>query len=246
MANLIPSIFKDNPLMSELSLKHLVYFFIISNATTTGKKIYSEYSYSDVLNKLNYEMDDVKNAIEELAEEGVIIVRREDIQVGSVVGLKSIRKLFTGIEEENKSNNLFSSIESNHKVFMVALEGTSKYYEVENLETKIKKLKNKEFSAWVMADYMDLFSLSYTCMFQEFYREQTPKEFGQMRNLVKVYDTVTLIKMIIYYTCNSESIHKKGLPEIGLLLYHKNTVYSQIAKSKVTEKVRHVKLDDDF
>jgi hypothetical protein len=248
--NYIPYIFKDNPLMSELTIKQLVYFFLISSASATGLKIYSAYARIDVLNKFShYDDEDIETAIDELIDEGLILESRktQDIQIGTLTELKGGKKsLFTNVAEDRKSENIFKVVEANHKEFMKAMKGSSKFYEVENLGNKIDKLKRKEFGSWVIADFMDLFSLSYMCMYQEFVVGYMAKQFGQMKSLLKAYDPVTVAKMIIHYTCNVEAIHKKGLPEIGLLLFHKNTVYSQIAKSKQRDTVRHTKIDDDF
>jgi len=244
MANLISKITQEHKLLSDISLKHIIYLFLISDTRKSGRTtdIFSVYEVINVVDKFStFEELEVENCLNLLENEGLIVIVDDSFLVGTYVD--NNYKLFNGTKDNPAE--FFNSLDDSYQEFRKNMRNSNKRFLVENIGSKIDKLKNKDVTAWVRADFMDLFQVTYESVFQEFIKEFQRKEEGQMKLLVKVYDNATVIKMIIYYIHNSDSIHR-NLPTIGLLLYHKDTVYSKIATKQKQNTKRHERDDSDF
>lgn len=242
MANLLTHLSKDSKVISEFPIKYFVYCFLLSRVVNEkGELMYDDYACNLPHTLKQIPEDDITEALNDLAASNYIQLRDDDIIVGTDVD--GVKRLFNG--KTVKSVNSFARIEKDYEIFLRAMKHSNKLYEVERIGDKISKLKRKDPAKWIFADFIDLFKITYECCFQEFIKDFQAKEYAQMKNLFKTTDVSALIQMVVHYVQNYENFHK-SLPTVGLLLYHKNTIYSQITKSQKRETSRHVRDDSDF
>jgi hypothetical protein len=93
-------------------------------------------------------------------------------------------------------------------------------------------------------DFVTLFKISYEVTYQDNHREFLAKEYGQMKNFIKLYDVQTCIKIIVAYTTSAED-YSKSFPTIPSLVYLKDDIYKQVKSIKTSNKII-VDDEDDF
>lgn len=243
MANLITQLSREHKFVSEVSLKHIIYLYLISISVTEDSVLYSKVDLSDLQYKFtNLESEEIENAVTVLEAEGLLSVKDDRICLGT--HHDGIKKLYNG--KTKNPNTFFDKLQNSYDLFAEAMKDSNKFYEVERRQERIDKLRKKEASRWVHADFMDLFRVSYECVYQEFMGDFQVKDTASMRNMIRYYDTSTLIRMVIQYIHFTDSFHKKSLPSIPLLIYHKNAIHTQVSGNEKRESVRHTRIESDF
>jgi hypothetical protein len=241
--NALNKIGTNNLLYRELSKKHLVYAFLLSNVEKIDGYIRCVYTVESVLELFNYiPYNEVKKALKELISEEVINIENDMIILGTYVG--RTLKFFEGKRDsfDKELNILYSYADA----FIKDSVGTARQSAIRKLKEDIIKLFEKNIDKWNTYDFATLYTLAYTVYFQDFHRPLQDKEIGQIKHLCKLYDNITLVKIIIHYVVNNEN-YGRSLPTIGLLLYNKDVIYQKVKGISLKNNiVRTTKVDEDF
>ena len=245
--NLISSVSKEHGILSEVSLKHIIYFYILANVEKTKFELFSAYTDIDISDKFSFHYDeaDIDKALAELVSEELIVICTDGIQVGTIVDNK--RKLFTGKSQNINAEKLKLLDYAN--MYIEDCKGTARSSVVKEFKAEIIRLFFKPVQSWVATDLSNLFRLTHTVYFQDSSRTMTAKEDAQIKQLLKFYDTITIIKMIVYYICNNEEFGSLQ-PNVSLFHYNKDTVYAKVRgisrKDIETKNIRTITEEEGF
>jgi len=242
--NIIPKLTQEHRIINNISFKYIIYLFLISDTKRNQrtKEVFSNYTVLDIVDKFSHlEELEIERIVSILENEGFLYVENDQIIVGNIVD--NIVKLLNN--DATSPSEFFTMLEESNRQFAISMRRNPKLYLVELGTDRINKLKNKDIDRWVLHDLMDLYRVTYESVFQEFVKDYQAKEWALMKGLIKLYETGTIVKMIIYYLHHSEKFHRT-LPSIGLLIYHKNDIYSAITVTNKRNKNRHVRDDSDF
>jgi hypothetical protein len=212
--------------IAAIPIHQIVYFCVISSVTVLDDDaIASNYDLLSLHKRLQeFGESKVSQAVDKLKMKGLLDFRDGEIVVGYVED--GIKKLF----EDNKEHDLAKEKEYLEVVlddfFKVCKKRGKKAFFNSVADLINDTLQKTKFT---LQDLTEFYKAIYQVVLQQQHPELTVKEFGQMKNLMKRYDGIIIIKMVIEFVKNSE-LYVKELPFIGGLLYHKDKVYSAIKK----------------
>lgn len=219
---------------------------MVSNCFTYKDSLVCELSYLELHDKFEKTQDQesISDAIEELIKVGLVAKNKQTLEIGYVTENRKV--LFTGTTDtlDAEYDELMEYADS----FVESFRSSTLSSAAIKVKREIQVLFEKGLSRWTIYDYMSLFRFVSTVYFQDFQRDFSKQEFGTMKNFAKLYDSATTIKLIIYYLLQNEKYHK-SIPTIGLLIYHKDSVYKDcMGVSKKSKIVRTTKLksEDNF
>lgn len=248
--NYLPRVNPDAAIMNSVPLKYVIFCYLCSEAFDfeEDNAVYSKYNRESVTTKFkHYSDEDISEAFEELKAEGLIsIVDGDDdieyIAIGVCSG-DGLCKLFgaseTSLEDFIREvNNAIASYIADCSGVQIAFAKKAK----DDFEVLSARSPN-EYKHY---DFVKLFLLCFEVFLQERPREFMEKEHGQLKQLRKAYDAVTLFKMIVYYFANSNSFGK--YVNLNTLVYKKDEVYQKmkgVSKKRGSKSHMRTKRADD-
>ena len=241
--NLIPRVPASHSYFAKSGLSALIYFYLLSatNSRRGDGPIYSDYELIDLLNKFKlYEESDISVAFETLKFDDVIRFDGSRIEIGERLEgnilVFSSSKLTLADEEE--------TVGKYADAFVDDTNGATRA-RAKTIQTNLATLFSKS-TAWKVFDFLNFFRYVHEVYFQGFHREFTNKEAGQMKNLVNLYDQITLAKMITYYIVHNEQFGKSS-PTVASLVYNKDDIEMKIrGGSQRSKATRTTNVSQDF
>lgn len=161
---------------------------------------------------------EVLTALKELESLGVIKSRSNDVVVGDN------GELFLATSSGLTFTEEAELITSHIQEYKQACKGSSAY-KYTSITVRFATLLERSPSSYTVHDIGNLYDLTYEAVYQE-----TPpraidgKEIGQVKHLIKMYGSLVVAKMVVYFVCNGER-YTKGIPTLGLMLIKKDEVY---------------------
>lgn len=243
--NLLSRVSKESDALKISGLTSLVYFLLISNASSEDETLWSEYIFDDVLEKLkDFSEEAINESLDELVSKELIVEETIDEVTYFDVGtdIDKIKKLYVGIPVSIKDD--FKGLIKLSEGFKHIAKSGRLASLAKRTNIEIVNLSDVTPNKYDMKTFMKLFSLCYECTHQEAYREFQKKEFGQMKNFIKVFDSATAIKIIIKFSLNFD-VWCKSM-SIGNLLFFKDDIYTSMKGDFKKEKMRSDVEDESF
>lgn len=226
--NLIPLLSKDNPVCSSVDFKYVLYFYLLSAASSREGELVSHFTVEEVYDRFKgYEPAEIAEAIADLLEDDLILVERGEVRVGTDSGVK---KLFQPADASLEE--YLATIEGHVDSFLEEARGGQSAALARRLRNHMDSLRARPVPEWRLTEFINLFKTAYAAIFQEDCRDFNQKEAGQMKNILRHYDNSTFLKMIVYFIANSTEFTKSA-PNVGLMSYHKDNLFLRV-KNKTT------------
>lgn len=246
MINMIPLIPVNSVLHKEVTLTNILYIFLLSAGHGDKKSgsLVCEYSFSEVVDSFSrrYAEKDVENALLDLKSKELINISREVITIGNWDGSK--RSIFTGNADSWEAE--YEKVTDYANEFVNSLNHSPKKTAAIMISNSISRIFSISPLKWTTREAVELYRLTYIAYFQDFYRDMSDKEYGQMKNLFKLFDVVTLIKMIVHYIDKNE-LYGRSTPSIGYLLVNKDVIYKNCTgNTKAPRALAHSKNEENF
>lgn len=242
--NIISRLPRDHVFYSIIGLEHLIYFHLISSTVSEAGDLYSKHSHTEVYDLFcrSYGEKEVENAFQLLIDNKLIMTTEDD---GIIIGTGDAKnkKLWTG--NNSTWDKEFKMLHDHCDEYIKASSGVGK-----SLSRKLKESINILFSIplekWKTPEFSKLFQYTFEVAYQDKMRDLTPKETGHLMSTIKLYDTMTFIKMVVHYITHAE-LYTKGLPSTTDLMYKKDSVYASVKGVTAKKTVmREVNLDESF
>jgi hypothetical protein len=240
--NCLKLLSKDNPILTDLPLKSLLYVTLVSKAYAQDEWLVSSYDYDDIFRFLPFGGDSIEDSFQELISEKLIEFDEDTnlIYIGYVTQ-DGQKKLYTGTGLVDIEYELSPVVEAAED-YIAACKSKIGKGTAQALLKEVKSFIEKPLSTLNVPALVDFFGDCYHIFMQEEHRNFQQKEYGQMKNLTKLYDNVTVVRLIIRFFTNLHQF--TDTPSIGNLLYAKDKVYTSLTGGKKA-KVNY-KDDEDF
>lgn len=211
-----------------------IYCFFVSSVKTSGNELISDFDINEAKHKFSsYDPIEVGEAVRELRKNKLIKIDEGTIIVGSFV--EKTRKLFNGNEISLSAET--SLIRQYSEEYLNATKTGIRFSLAEKACNDILKLL-QDIDIFTSKEFIKLFSLAYEIFTQEKHREFLDKEYGQMKNFIKLYDGVTATKLVLNFIFNHNKWCKH--PSIGNLLYFKDDIFEFTMKKNKKVGMREV------
>jgi len=173
-------------LYKEISLELQVYLYLISDVYCDKEStdVYSKFDKIDILDRY----EEGKEVLKNLSAIGSIRISKTEIIVGQKIG-RTYRLFSAQITDPKKDFNKIISYAEEFATY----NGLGKAVLSETISLIATASENTE------KELLKFFRCCYECVHQiSMERQFTGKEIGQMRHMIKNYDSVTIMRMIIY------------------------------------------------
>jgi len=223
----------SSKLAKELEPHLIVYFFLLTRVFSVEEKLMSDYSPVGVERELK--QFNVASALDELIKLGYIQVDNEDnIYVGEIV--KDEPVLFSNVSENSDISDIISELWDLWKSYNSECKIGGKVSPANSCKVILTNLENNKVDNWSRSDMRNFFRLVYELWHQEKYREFIVKDNAQFKKLDQIYEQAVLARMIYYFMRHYPELGKKTLPDIGNLLFHKDTVFNKVTTKRITKR----------
>lgn len=218
--NGIPFLRTTSAIYNVITNKEVVYLYIISTIHAERRYLVSEYEIIDLYSRFkNIPQDDIDKVIEELTQEGLI----ECTTTRIIVGINGdVKELFSGKSKISIEENF----EEMHSLLSDYKKACPHKRTVNKLLDELIQYKEKRADKYNIQDFVQLFRICYEIIYQDTCREFSAREYGQMKNFVKLYDTQTAIKVLLTF-CAKHTNWTNTL-SIQNMVYFKDDVYAYI------------------
>ncbi len=221
-------------MLTEIPIKALVYMLLLSKVYAEDGSLISSYDEQDIFKLVPSDEEAVESALEELYEEELTSYEEGDarIYVGYVTD-DGHKKLFTGVKMSSIQDE-FEPLLQAAKEYEQSVESKVSKSKARTLLKKVQEYAELPPSGLRVPVLVDFFGLCYNVFMQEEYRPFQQKEYGQMKSLVKLYDNVTVVRIIIRFFDKLDKF--TNTPSIGNMLYVKDKVYATFNSKQKTSK----------
>lgn len=231
--NVIPILSKESELFSELQLRNVIYLYLLSTVKVERGNLLSEHEVGDLHSRFKFfESVDVAQALRELEDSSVILIKKGKIQVGTVSD--SVKKLFYGKDADCSKD--YEAILKYAEEFISSTKSSVRTNMARKVLSDLQTMRDKALPEMTTKDFIFLFRACYEAVMQDYHREFVSREFGQMKNFQSLYDNVTAVKMIIHF-CIHFSKYSKTL-NVASLTFHKDSIYTAV-KGKTKKEEKH-------
>ena len=221
---------------SFMDFKAVVYAYVVSNITSEGDDLVSKFSVEDIIDTFS-EIDDAGKIIRELKRDKFFTIKDGYIYVGTCTD--GIKRLYNG--QENSLKEDFAKVYAFCDSYIEDCKGIRKSIAIK-LKEDIQSIEN--LPKYAQRDLMKLYVLVHTAYLQDNPREFQDKEYGQMKSLMKIYDTPTCIRLIIAFLLSYDKWCK--FPSIGNMLYYKDDIFGSLSSSSRRTKMRSADVETGF